>query len=527
MTTTRLQSHLSGEWVDGAGPGVPLFDPTRGTELSRASSDGLDFGAALQFGRERGGPALKALSYADRAALLLAIADTLTAQRDRYYRIALENSGNTKADAALDIEGGIGTLKYYGSLGRGLGEAHYLSEPGSDKLSRDESFRSGHILTPIGGIAVHVNAFNFPSWGLWEKAAVAILSGVPVLAKPATSSALLSHEMVRDVVAAGILPTGALSIICGSGRGLMDLVTAQDAVAFTGSAETAAILRSNPNVIRSNVRFTVEADSINSALLGPDATAGSPEFRLFVKEVVREMTVKAGQKCTAIRRALVPAGVMESVAEALSERLAETLVGDPSNEQVRVGPLVNRAQQQAAWDGIAQLESETRVAKGGSRDFELVDADPELGYFVPPTLLVCDDPVGRRRVHEVEVFGPVVTLMPYRESSEALALAARGGGSLVASVFTADDNFAHEATISLSPTHGRVLIVDETIGGSHTGHGVVMPQSVHGGPGRAGGGEELGGLRGLRFYHQRTAVQSSASRLSALQRQAATVTPAT
>lgn len=513
----QLLNYLCGEWVAGKGPGTLLYNPVTGAEIARAGSEGLDLAAALQFGRERGGPALRALSYAERANRLHAIADALSAQRDKYYQIALENSGNTKTDAALDIDGGIGTLKYYAGLGKQLGEARYLAEPGLERLARDEAFQGAHILTPIQGIAVHINAFNFPSWGLWEKAAVALLSGVPVFAKPATATALLSYEMVRDVIAADILPAGALSLICGGGRELMDLVTAQDAVAFTGSADTAASLRAHPNVIRSNVRFNVEADSLNSALLGPDAAPDSPEFQLFIKEVVREMSVKAGQKCTAIRRILVPAALQSKVEEALREGLAGVAVGDPRNERVRMGPLVTRSQQQAAWEGIERLKTEAAVVCGGERAFELVDADPARGYFVPPTLLRCADPSSSRVVHEVEVFGPVATVMPYADAEQAFALAARGGGSLVTSVFTGDGDFAIRAAVAIAPTHGRVLVVDKSIGGSHTGHGVVMPHCIHGGPGRAGGGEELGGLRALRFYHQRSAIQASAGCLKRLQ----------
>lgn len=519
----QLKNYLEGRWIAGNGAGVPLIDPVTGEELARAGSAGLDLAAALAYARETGGPALRAMSYAERAALLRAVADVLTAQRDKYYRIALENSGNTKGDGGLDIDGGIGTLKYYAAIGKALGDHRFLMEPTLERLGRDEAFQAGHIWTPISGVAIHINAFNFPSWGMWEKAAVALLAGVPVFEKPATATALLSHAMVRDVIDAEVLPPGALSLLCGGGHDLLDHVQSNDAVAFTGSAATAAKLRSNPRVIASNVRFTVEADSLNLALLGPDVQPGSDEFKLLVKEVVREMTTKAGQKCTAIRRVLAPADRIDALAEALSARLAGTTVGDPRNETVRMGPLVNRSQQQAAWEGIEQLKQEASVIFGGERDCALVDADHATGCFVPPTLLRCDSPATSRLVHEVEVFGPVATLMPYVSTEQAFELAARGGGSLVASVFTGDDAFAAQAAVALGPTHGRVFIIDASVGESHTGHGVVMPQCVHGGPGRAGGGEELGGLRGLRFYHQRSAVQANANRLEAMQGQAAVV----
>ncbi len=519
----RLKNYLEGRWIAGGGDGVPLFDPVTGDELARAGSDGLDLDAALRFAREQGGPALRAMSYKERAAMLRAIADVLVANRDKYYRIALENSGNTKGDGGLDIDGGIGTLKYYAAIGKSLGDSHYLMESDLERLSREELFQAAHIWTPITGVAVHINAFNFPSWGMWEKAAVALLSGVPVFEKPATATALLSYEMVKDVVEAEVLPMGALSLICGGGHDLLDYVQSNDAVAFTGSADTAAKLRANSSVINTNVRFTVEADSLNLALLGPDVEPGSEEFKLFVREVVREMTTKAGQKCTAIRRILAPVEHLDVLSDALCQRLSSTTVGDPRNENVRMGPLVNRAQQQAAWDGIEQLKKEAEVVFGGDRDFELSDADKDRSCFVPPTLFRCDAPENSRVVHEVEVFGPVATIMPYESVEQAFALAARGGGSLVASVFTGDDGFAARAAVALGPTHGRVFIIDATVGGSHTGHGVVMPQCVHGGPGRAGGGEELGGLRGLRFYHQRSAVQANADRLEAMKAQAAVV----
>lgn len=518
-----LENYLEGRWAAGSGEGTALIDPVTGAELARAGSDGLDLGAALAYARDTGGPALRAMSYAERAALLRAVADVLAANRDAYVRIALENSGNTAGDAAMDIDGGIGTLKYYAAVGKGLGDHRYLMEPNLERLARDEAFQAGHIWTPITGVAIHINAFNFPSWGMWEKAAVALLAGVPVFEKPATATSLLSHAMVRDVVAANALPTGALSLLCGGGHHLLDHVQSDDAVAFTGSAETAARLRATPRVIETNVRFAVEADSLNLALLGPDVAPGSEEFKLFVKEVVREMTVKAGQKCTAIRRILAPADRIEALSAALSERLAGVTVGDPRNETVRMGPLINRSQQETAWAGIERLRREATVVFGGTRDFALVDADAERGCFVPPTLLRCDDPRAARIVHEVEVFGPVATLMPYEDTEQAFALAARGGGSLVASVFTGDDAFAAEAAAALGSSHGRVYIIDAAVGASGTGHGVVMPQCVHGGPGRAGGGEELGGLRGLRFYHQRSAVQASVGRLEALKANAAVV----
>ena len=473
--------------------------------------------AALAYAREKGNPALQALSYGERAQLLERIAELLSEDREKYCQLALQNSGNTATDAAIDVDGGIGTLKYYAAVGKGLGDAHYLCEPGMDRLARDKAFQCAHILTPLTGVAIHINAFNFPAWGLWEKAAVSLLAGVPVFAKPATTTSLLTHEMVRDVIEAEIVPQGCLSLICGGGHDLMDYVQTGDVVLFTGSADTAIKLRTQPQVIKRGVRFNTEADSLNMALLAEDVAVDSPLFEAFVKEVAKEMTVKAGQKCTAVRRILVPAKVIDAVAEALSARLAKTIVGDPAIEGVRMGPVVNKAQQQAAWEGIDMLAQEAEFVYGGDRHFAPVGGDTQNGCFVQPTLLRCDQPFEAERVHDTEVFGPVATLIPYAGEDEIWALGALGGGSLTGSVFSSDDEFVARAAVRLSSSHGRLLVVDESVMASHTGHGIAMPQCVHGGPGRAGGGEELGGLRGLRIYHQRTAVQGNVERLQKLQ----------
>lgn len=518
-----LKNYIGGQWVEGLGDGAALVDPSTGEELARASTKGLNFGAALTYARMEGGPNLRAMSFGERAALIGKISETLTGHRDKYLAIAQANSGNTAIDAAIDVDGGIGTLKYYAAIGRGLGDARLMRDGGFERFGKDDTFQAVHIRVPLEGVAVHINAFNFPSWGLWEKVACAFLAGVPVLAKPATATALLSYEMVKDVVEAGILPDGALSLVCGSAGDLLDHVDRRDAIAFTGSAATANMLRGHANVIGNSVRFNAEADSLNTSLLGPDAGPGSPEFDLWVKEVAREMTVKAGQKCTAIRRAFVPAPLYDDAIEALRSRLARTVTGNPRSEGVTMGPIVNKAQQKDVLDGIEKLQEEAQIAAGGPGG-DFVDGDAETGAFVAPTLLKCDNPDEAKIVHEVEVFGPVSTVMPYKTSEEAFALAARGGGSLVASVFTGDDGFAQDAAIHMGASHGRILIMDESVGKLSTGHGIVMPMCVHGGPGRAGGGEELGGLRGLRFYQQRVAVQGNKGRISALADGAAEVT---
>ena len=511
----KLSSYVSGAWVEGEDEGAPLVDPVTGEELARASTSGIDIGTAMAYGREVGGPALRAMTYAERAELVGAVAETLTANRDAYAEIALANSGNTKVDAAIDIDGGIGTLQFFARLGAKLGDARALRDGRLDRLSREETFQALHLSVPIRGLAVHVNAFNFPSWGLWEKAAVALLAGVPVLAKPATATALLSQRMVSDAIDAGILPDGALSLVCGAAREIADHLTGADAIAFTGSADTASALRAHANVAASSVRVNVEADSLNTSILGPDAAAGSAEFDLYVREVAKEMTQKAGQKCTAIRRALVPAAVIDDVAEALAARLAGTVTGNPRNEDVTMGPVVSKSQQAAVLEALARLEAEAETVVGDDA-FSPVDADPEVACFVPPTLLRCADPDGAEAVHSVEAFGPVCTLMPYDRPEDAFALAGRGAGSLVASVFTGDRDFARDAVMATGADHGRLLVVDDSVGRGQTGHGIVMPQCVHGGPGRAGGGEELGGLRSLAFYHQRLAVQGRVDWLEAV-----------
>ncbi|HEX2492244.1 MAG TPA: 3,4-dehydroadipyl-CoA semialdehyde dehydrogenase [Steroidobacter sp.] len=512
----QVQSFVDGRWVTGADDGQALVDPVTGQEIARASSAGIDFAAALAHGRRVGGASLRAMTYAERAALLNQIADVLAAHKAEYYRLSLQNSGATEADAAFDVDGAIFTLKYYSRAGAALGAARHLLEGSVAALSKDGSFSAAHVGVPLRGVAVHVNAFNFPSWGLWEKAAAALLSGVPVLAKPATATCLLAERMVRDVVTAGVLPAGALQIVCGGAGDLLDHLTADDALAFTGSAATAERIRANPAVLKNSVRVNVEADSVNAALLGPDAAPGTPEFEAFAKETAREMTLKAGQKCTAIRRALVPAQWLDAAGEAIAARLGSTVVGNPRNSDVRMGPLVNEAQRRAALDRLAALRTETDVLCGGGLPGTVVDANASAGAFVAPTLLRCGDPHAGRAVHEVEVFGPVATLLPFQDWDDALALAARGGGSLVASVYTADADAHARAALELATTHGRVLAVDASVAKTQTGHGNVVPSCLHGGPGRAGGGEELGGLRALWFYHRRSALQGPTARVTAL-----------
>jgi 3,4-dehydroadipyl-CoA semialdehyde dehydrogenase len=519
----NLESYLSGRWVRGEGVEWRLIDPVNGEELATVSAHGVDLVGALDHARKHGQGGLRSLSYAERGKLIGAVADVLVANRARYEAIAIANSGNTKMDAAIDIDGGIGTLKYYARLGAGLGDGRMLLDEKPVRLAKAENYQAIHLMVPRRGAAIHINAFNFPSWGLWEKAAVALLAGVPVVAKPASSTALLAHAMVKDVIAAKVLPDGALSLICGGAGKLLDALGSDDVVAFTGSADTAASVRGHANVVARNVPVNIEADSINAALLAPGCAAGSAAFDAFVKEVVREMTVKAGQKCTAIRRIVVPAPEAAAITEALAGRLKGTKVGDPRKEDTRMGPLVTRGQQGAAFDGIRRLAGEATVVCGGAEAPSLDGIDPAKSAFVAPTLLKLNDAGSAQAVHEVEVFGPAATVVPYRDERDAAALIARGGGSLVASVYGDDHDFLLRIVGEIGPSHGRILAVDPAIATTHTGHGIVMPQCNHGGPGRAGAGEELGGLYGLRFYHQRLAVQGSTDLLAGLQAKAASL----
>jgi 3,4-dehydroadipyl-CoA semialdehyde dehydrogenase len=523
MTVEHLDSYLSGRWVRGEGVETRLVDPVKGDELATVSARGVDIAGALDYARKQGQGGLRNLGYGERGKLLGAVADVLTANRVRYEEIAIANSGNTKTDAAIDIDGGIGTLKYYARLGSGLGEAHMLLDEKPVRLAKAENYQAIHLMVTRRGVAVHINAFNFPSWGLWEKAAVSLLAGMPVLAKPASSTALLAHAMVKDVIAAKVLPDGALSLLCGGAGALLDALSSDDVVAFTGSADTAARVRGHANVVTKSVPVNIEADSINAALLAPGSAAGSAAFDAFVREVVREITVKAGQKCTAIRRIFVSAGEADAVAEALASKLKATKVGDPRAAETRMGPVVTRGQQAAAFGGIKRLASEAQVLCGGTEAPNLEGIDAGKSAFVAPTLLQVKDAASAKAVHEVEVFAPAATIVPYGSEQEAATLIARGGGSLVASVYGEDQDFLVRIVGEIGPSHGRILAVDPAIATAHTGHGIVMPQCNHGGPGRAGAGEELGGLFGLRFYHQRLAVQGSSDLLASLQAKAASL----
>ncbi len=512
----KLSNYVSGQWMEGTGSGGALVDPVTGEELARISSQGIDVGGALDYARARGGAALQKLTYRERADLLAKVADVLAANRDEYFRISLLNLGANQADASFDVDGAIYTIKYYAKIGRALAEQRILKEGVEIPLSKTNIFSAQHFLVPAKGAAVFINAFNFPAWGLCEKAAPALLSGVPVVVKPASPTAWLTHRMVEDIVKAGFLPDGAISILCGSARDLLDHVREGDTVSFTGSADTAARIRSQANVLRRSVRVNVEADSINSAILGPDATPGGDVFDLLVKEVVREMTFKAGQKCTAIRRVLVPRQHMQVVGEAIAARLGSMKVGNPRNPEVKVGPVVNKTQQAACLDGLRQLKQECSVLFGGDESFQPIDADAQKSSFVQPTLLASKNGLDAKFVHDVEVFGPAATLVAYDSTPDLIAIARRGLGSLVSSIFSNDADFVRDVVLGIGDLHGRLLVVDSSVGTQHTGHGNVVPSCLHGGPGRAGGGEELAALRAVLLYHRRFVVQGPPSRIGDL-----------
>jgi 3,4-dehydroadipyl-CoA semialdehyde dehydrogenase len=448
--------------------------------------------------------------------MLSKISDVLAANRDEYFRISLLNLGATQADASFDVDGAIYTMKYYSKIGRALAEGRMLKEGALVSLSKSNAFVGQHFLMPTKGAAVFINAFNFPAWGLSEKAAPALLSGVPIVVKPASPTAWLTHRMVEDIVKANILPLGAISIICGSARDLLAHVREEDVVSFTGSGDTAARIRSHANVVGRSVRVNIEADSINSAILGPDCTPGAELFDFLVKEVVREMTLKAGQKCTTIRRVLVPRQQLKALGDAVALRLGSMKVGNPRNPEVKVGPVVNKAQQASCLEGLAKLQEECEVLFGGNKNFQPIDADPQKSAFVEPALLSSKRGLDAKYVHDVEVFGPVATLVAYDGLEDLIAITRRGLGSLVASIFSDDAGFTREAILGIGDLHGRVLAVNSAVAAQHTGHGNVVPSCLHGGPGRAGGGEELAGLRALLLYHRRFVVQGPAEYIAEL-----------
>jgi len=509
-----LESYAAGRWFRADDEGRPVLDAVTGDEISRISSTGLDLGAMVQHARTVGGPALQALTFHERAALLKAVAKDLMAHKDEFYELSY-STGATARDSAVDIDGGIGTVFSMASKGtREMPNDTVYLDGGTERLGRGGTFLGQHIYTSRPGVAVQINAFNFPVWGMLEKLAPAVLAGAPTIVKPAAQTAYLTEAVVRRIIDSGLLPEGVLQLLCGSPEGLLDELTVQDQVAFTGSAHTAGLLRNHTNVLHGGVQLGVEADSLNCSILGPDVAVDDPEFDLFVKGVVTEMTVKAGQKCTAIRRVLVPRDRADAVAEAISARLAKVTVGNPRAEGVRMGALVSLDQREEVRKAIQSLRSSAEIVFGNPDRVDTVDADPERGAFISPVLLRAAD--GAVEPHDVEAFGPVSTLIAYDDVDHAVRLAAQGKGSLVGSLATHDADVARRVVLGVAPWHGRILVLDRDDAAESTGHGSPLPVLVHGGPGRAGGGEELGGVRGVLHYMQRTAIQASPDMLTAI-----------
>jgi oxepin-CoA hydrolase/3-oxo-5,6-dehydrosuberyl-CoA semialdehyde dehydrogenase len=508
MAVTQLKNYAEGKWMTSQKEGDTLYNAITGEAIYTASSDGLDFGSMMQYARKVGGPALRKLTFHERGRMLKALAMYLFDKKEYFYKISTL-SGATRADSWIDIEGGIGNLFTYASLRRQFPNERFYVDGDAAKLSKNGTFIGHHIMVPREGVAIHINAFNFPVWGMLEKIAVNLLAGVPAIVKPATLTSYLTEAVFEEIIKSEILPAGSLQLICGSARGILDTIENQDIVTFTGSSETGLKLKSHPRILSEAVPFNLEADSLNCCVLGPDVTPDMPEFDIFIKEVAREMTVKAGQKCTAIRRIIVPAGKVEDVQIALGKRLQGTTMGDPTVEGVRMGPLAGISQRNEVRERVQQLAKTQSIVIGDLEKFEVIGADKEKGAFLPPIVFLNTDPFKNTDCHNIEAFGPVSTIIPYNDLDEAVELARMGKGSLVGSLITADDNIARDFVLGTATMHGRILVLNRDCAKESTGHGSPMPLLTHGGPGRAGGGEEMGGKRGVMHYLQRTAIQGS------------------
>ncbi len=515
-TARRLESYVEGAWRRGDGEGQPVLNAATGNVHALIGTEGLDFKAALAWGRAKGGPALRAMTIHERALMLKAVGLKLMELKEEFY---LENfaTGATRRDGWIDIEGGIGTMLTFASKARReLPNTKVLTEGPVEVLSRDRSFVAQHILSPFIGVAVHINAYNFPVWGMLEKIAPSLIAGMPCIVKPASQTAYLTELVVRRMLETGHLPEGALQIVTGSAGDLLDHVDEQDVVTFTGSASTGQKLKSSPAILKHSVRFTMEADSLNASILGTDAGPGTDEFDLFVREVANEMTVKAGQKCTAIRRIIVPKIHEQAAVEAISARLSKTKVGLPDDDAVRMGAIVSLKDRDGVKAKVAELATEAEIVSGSLDTVDLISGEADRGAFMAPVLMHCAKPLTAEIVHSVEAFGPVATIMSYEDTQEAVELARKGRGSLASSLFTNDGGLVHEVVTGLAPFHGRVLIGNRGSAKSSTGHGSPLAPLVHGGPGRAGGGEEMGGMRGVKHFMQRSAIQGTPEMLSAV-----------
>jgi oxepin-CoA hydrolase/3-oxo-5,6-dehydrosuberyl-CoA semialdehyde dehydrogenase len=511
----KLGNYITGKWIEGDGDGEQLYNAVNGEIIATATTKGLDFASILDYGRKTGSPALRKMTFQERGRMLKALALHLLQHKEKFYQLSYK-TGATRADSWVDIEGGIGNLFSNASLRRKLPDEIFALDGENIGLSKGGTFAAQHILLPKEGVAIHINAFNFPVWGMLEKIAVNLLAGVAAVVKPASITSFLTEAVVREIIASKILPEGALQLICGSAGNLLDHVTSQDVISFTGSASTGLMLKSNPNILRENVPFNLEADSLNCIVLGEDVTPEMPEWDIFIKEVRKEMTSKCGQKCTAIRRIFVPENKMEDVWKAISKSLAQTTIGNPENEKVRMGALAGQSQKKEVLEQVQKLLASSQILYGSLDSVELIDADNKKGAFMSPLLLKNEKPFASDEVHNVEAFGPVSTIMPYKNRDESIALSKLGKGSLCSSLVTTNEQIARNFVLGSGTFHGRILVLNRDCAKESTGHGSPLPMLIHGGPGRAGGGEEMGGLRGIKHYMQRVAVQGSPSMLTAI-----------
>ncbi len=510
-----VENYITGNWIRGDGEGQPLYHAVTGEKIALATTKDLDFRSVLEYGRKVGNPALRKMTFHERGRMLKALALHLRGHLEKFYTVSLM-TGATRADSWIDIEGGIGNLFSYASLRRQFPDEPFYIDGEAAMLGKGGTFSGQHIMVPKEGVAVHINAYNFPVWGMLEKIAVNLLAGVPAVVKPATVTSFLTEAVFREIIASGILPEAAVQLICGSAGDLLDHVQSQDVVTFTGSASTGLMLKSGKTILEQNVLFNMESDSLNCIVLGSDVEPGQDEWDIFIKEVRREMTVKAGQKCTAIRRIFVPENKMEAVWKDLSRALDKTPVGNPLNDQVRMGALAGKGQRQEVFTQVEKLLASSQLIYGTLDSIELIDADFDKGAFMSPLLLKNETPFSSPAPHEVEAFGPVSTLMPYKTLDEAVALSRLGKGSLVCSIVTGNEGIARKFVLGAATHHGRILVLNRECAKESTGHGSPLPMLVHGGPGRAGGGEEMGGIRGVQHYMQRTAVQGSPTMLSTI-----------
>lgn len=514
----QLENYALGKWTKGLGEGQKLFNAITGEALYTASSAGLNFADMMDYGRTTGGAALRKMTFQERGRMLKALALHLTEKKEDFYKISYL-TGATRVDSWIDIEGGIGNLFAYASLRRQFPDLPYYVDGDMERLSKGGSFVGHHIAVPKHGVAIHINAFNFPVWGMLEKIAVNLFAGVPAIVKPATITSFLTEAVVREIIASKILPEGSLQLICGSANGILDHVMNQDVVTFTGSASTGMMLKAHPRLVSESVPFNLEADSLNAMVMGLDVKPNSPEFDLFIKEAAKEITIKAGQKCTAVRRLIVPQNLIEATAEALSKRLSTTTIGNPENKDVRMGSLAGETQRREVREKVNQLSRSQKIIYGNLDEFNVVGADAKVGAFMPPVLFLNENPFKNTDCHNIEAFGPVSTLMPYKTTEDAIALSRMGLGSLVSSIVTNNDDIATEFVVGAANMHGRILVLNNDCAKESTGHGSPMPMLVHGGPGRAGGGEEMGGKRGVMHYLQRTAIQGSPTTITKITNQ--------